>query len=100
MKFNTRHLINMIEGWGDYELGPLKDAEVVNVDRIREGRWEATNQVVFRYNGKLYAINIQVPLTEIQDVEDFGLYGEEQECPEVEEYSITVTKYRRISEHD
>lgn len=97
MKFKTTELVEFFDDCGDYELGALEGATVVDLKQIETRRWESIHRAIFKVGDKLYQTHIRRPLTESQETEDCGYFGEEQECPEVEAYEQVITDYRVVA---
>jgi hypothetical protein len=96
MQFKTTELVELFNGCGEHEIGSLKNAKIIEEKYIEARRWESVRRVVFELDGKLYMTHIRRPLTESQETESCGYYGDEQECPEVEPYEYVATDYRVV----
>lgn len=57
-------------------------------------RWHEDMQGVFEYEGKHYMIGWSEGLTEMQENEDPWEWEDIVECPEAEQYEVTVTEWR------
>jgi hypothetical protein len=51
--------------------------------------------MIFKVDDKFYKTNYQVGATEMQDEAPYEYEGDEIECPEMEPYEVTITKYRK-----
>jgi hypothetical protein len=87
MKFDAEILREL--AWGC----EFDDYKVLSDEQVDSSRWESHHELVFRHDGKLYMACYSQGLTECQDSRPFQ-YDREEECPEVEAYEVTVTKYR------
>lgn len=95
MKFNKELLIELV---GEHSISDEEGNElrVVTVDQIDTRRWESVHEMVFSFCGRLYSSTYRMGLTEIQESSPYEYDDQEVECPEVEAYEVTVTKYRPI----
>jgi hypothetical protein len=73
------------------------DDNHVRDQRVAKHRWYEVRELIFKREGKLFAMRFQRGLSETQeDHDEFG-DAEEVECEEVEAYEKTVTDYRPVS---
>lgn len=81
---------------------PPSDFDVVHVTRGSKHRWYWVMNVVFTFEGKLYATTVNEPLSEMQDWSDARGYesDEDVECPEVFKRTrvVLVTDYVKNKE--
>lgn len=80
-------------------LGNPRDAVVAD-EPISMNRWTEVRQLVFAFEGELWAVHYEVGLTEDQDVEPFEYDPEDVEAWRVEPYQETVIKYRKVNHGD
>ena len=57
-------------------------------------RWSIHYSRVFKYDGKFYSAPYHVGATEMQEEYPYENDEEEIECPEMEPYQETITRYR------
>lgn len=70
--------------------------ECIHEEVIDSNRWTEITKGVFEYEGKFYSVEWETGLTEYQEntwFESFAIDGK-VECPEVEQYEVTVKKWR------
>ena len=70
--------------------------ECIHEEVIDSGRWTEVIKGVFEYEGKFYSVQWETGLTEEQENDWFANFATngEVECPEVEQYEVTVKKWR------
>lgn len=76
------------------EIGIDRNIEVIEEEITNQSRWSTHYRVVFKWEGKFYETHFSRGSTECQDESPYEYEDDDIECPEVEPYEVTVTKYR------
>lgn len=72
-----------------------RDAVVAD-EHVATKRWTEVRQLVFAFEGELWAVHYELGLTESQDCDPFEYDPEDVEAWRVEPYQETVIKYRKV----
>jgi hypothetical protein len=69
--------------------------DIVSNEVVDTRRWYEIHEVVFPYEGQLWAVRYRAPLTEMQEgIEPFA--SDPVVATLVEPYEVSVTKYRPV----
>lgn len=78
-----------------WEMHDDNEVTVISCEKVGTTRWKVQNELIFKFQDKFYQTIYETPATEMQDGEPYEFEGDEIECPEMEPYEVTVTKYRK-----
>jgi hypothetical protein len=69
-----------------------ENAEVSDT-QVSAGRWTETRRILFRHEGRVWAVAYRTGLTEEQEVEPFEHYADLVPATAMEERQVTVTQW-------
>ncbi len=70
------------------------DSPVIEDEIIDQRRWSTVHKRIFKFEDKFYQTIYSHGSTECQDESPYEDEDDDIECPEVEPYEVTLTKYR------
>lgn len=76
------------------DLDRNKEFEIISEEVIDTSRWSIHYERIFKHDGKIYATSFSRGATEQQMECPYEYDDDEIECPEQEEYTVTITRYR------